>query len=207
MPGCSSRSRPKPSPRSTGSWASTWRTSRWTGRCTKPPTEVRAPARTPPIGPSWAGSGRSLLSVTASRWAGRSTAPTATTCACSSPLSTRSATPACSTTSAPCTSTAPTTLPQCGTGSAPRHRPVRDPTPRHQDPGRRAPAAASRAALDRRSDQHMVVELRAAPPQHRPATPPPPRRPVPGNSHPHRRPPHRLAQPLEPNLNTYPLRS
>jgi transposase len=45
------------------------------GSLHKAPYGGEAPARTPPIGPSWAGSGRSRLSTTASRWAGRSTAP------------------------------------------------------------------------------------------------------------------------------------
>ena len=64
--------------------------------------------------------------------------------------------------------------------SAPTSRRLRPdrrqhPTPRNQGTRQEA-ARAARAALDRRGDQHMVVELRAAAPQHRPAQPPPPRR-------------------------------
>ena len=47
---------------------------------------------------------------------------------------------------------------------------ARHPTPRHQTATWRCAAAHARAALDRRSDQHLVVELRTAPPQHRPQT-------------------------------------
>jgi hypothetical protein len=67
-------------------------TSPWTGRCTRPPTAARAPARTPLIEPSWAGSGPSPPNGTASRSAGRSTAPTATTSRSWNPPSTPSAT-------------------------------------------------------------------------------------------------------------------
>jgi hypothetical protein len=86
-----------------------------------------------------------------------------------------------------------------------RPRPVRDPTPRHQGPGRQTSAVAARA-LDRRSHQHLAVQLRATSPQHRPASPPPPRRSVPRHHSPHRRPPHRLAQPLELHVSAYPLK-
>jgi hypothetical protein len=47
----------------------------------------------------------------------------------------------------------------------------------------------------------------ATSPQHRPASPPPPRRSVPRHQSPHRRPPHRLAQPLELHVSAYPLKS
>jgi hypothetical protein len=60
-----------------------------------------------------------------------------------------------------------TTTARCG------HRPVRDPTPRHEGPRRQEATIASRAALDRGSHQHLVVELRATPTQHRPQEPPP----------------------------------
>jgi transposase len=88
-----------------------------------------------------------------------------------------------------------------------RHRPVRDPAARHQGARRQATAAAARAALDRRSDQHVVVELRPTPPQHRPTSPTSPRRALPGHHRARRRPTPQLAQPLEPHMSTYPLRS
>ena len=115
---CSTRSRPKRSPRSIGSSASISMTSRSTGRYTRPRTGVKAPARTPPIVGSWAGNGRSPRNVTASRSAGRSTARTVTTCACSNPPSTRSISKACSSTSTRCTSIAATTPARCANGSA-----------------------------------------------------------------------------------------
>ena len=95
-----------------------------TGRCTKRPTAAKEPAPTPLIGRSWAGSGRSRSTVTASRSAGRSTAPTATTCACSNPPSTPSPPTGCSSTSTPCISTAATTTPPSATGSPARARPT-----------------------------------------------------------------------------------
>ena len=73
-----------------------------------------------------------------------------------------------------------------------------------KEPGKQA-ARAARAALDRRGDQHMVVELRAAAPQHRPAQPPPPRRLVPRHRHPHHRQAHHLARPL--GVEVAPIRS
>jgi hypothetical protein len=57
-----------------------------TARCTRRPTAVREPTRTPLIERSRAGSGRWRRNATASPSAGRSTAPTATTSACSMPL-------------------------------------------------------------------------------------------------------------------------
>ena len=83
----------------------------------------------------------------------------------------------------------------------------RHPTPRHQTPARHPAPAHARAALDRRGDQHVVVELRPTPPQHRPQDPPPPRRTATRHRRTHRRPPHRLPQPLEPSVNAYPLKS
>ena len=84
---------------------------------------------------------------------------------------------------------------------------VGHPTPRHQAPARRPAPAHARAALGRRSDQHVVVELRPTTPQHRPQDPPPPRRPPARHRRAHRRPTHRLPQPMEPRLSTYPLKS
>ena len=77
--------KPKRSPRSTGSSGSTCPRSPSTAACTRRPTAAKEPARTPLIVGSWAGSGPSPSTVTASRSAGRSTAPTATTSACSIP--------------------------------------------------------------------------------------------------------------------------
>ena len=89
----------------------------------------------------------------------------------------------------------------------PRTRRSRHPTPRHQTPAGHPAPAHARAALDRRSDQHVVVELRPTPPQHRPQEPPPPRRAPTRHRRTHRRPAHRLPQPLEPQLTTYPRKS
>ena len=72
-----------------------------------------------------------------------------------------------------------------------------------KEPGQ-DPAGPARAALDRRGDQLVVVELRPAASQHRPPTPPPTRRALPGHHDLDRRQTHRLAQPLEPELNAYP---
>ena len=90
-----------------------------------------------------------------------------------------------------------------------RPRPVRPrhPTPRHQTPTRRSAPPHARAPLDRRGDQHVVVELRTATPQHRPQTAPPPRRLATRHRRTHRRTTPRLPQPLEPPLNTYPRKS
>ena len=119
---------------------------------------------------------RRRRNATASRSAGRSTAPTATTCACSNPPSTPSPTRACSSTSTPCISITATTPGACATDSpAGAHR-ARHPATRHQSSRRHEAAGPARAALDRRSHQHVVVELRATPTQHRPSTTPPPRR-------------------------------
>ena len=90
-----------------------------TAACTRPRAAGRAPARTPLIVGSWAGSGPSLSTVTACRSAGRSTAPTATTYACSNPLSTTSPRLACSSTSTRSISTAATTPAPCASGSPP----------------------------------------------------------------------------------------
>jgi hypothetical protein len=72
---------------------------------------------------------------------------------------------------------------------------------------RRPAPTHARAALDRRSNEHMVVELRAIPTQHRPQEPASPRRSATRHGRTHRRPTHRLPQPLEPQLTAYPLRS
>ncbi len=101
-PACSNSSSPRRWLPSTASSSSTWATSASTARCTRRPTPVREPARTPLIEGSWAGSGRWPRNVTASPSAGRSTAPTATTSACSMTPSPPSPTPACSPTSTRC---------------------------------------------------------------------------------------------------------
>jgi hypothetical protein len=77
------------------------------------------------------------------------------------------------------------------------------------DQGARREEAASpaRAAMDRRGDKQVVVELWPAPAQHRPPYPPPTRRALPRNHGADHRPAHRLARPLEPHLSAYPLRS
>jgi Transposase and inactivated derivatives len=90
------------------------------GSLHKAPCGGEGTGPTPPIGPSWAGNGPSPPSVTGSRSGGRSTAPTATTSACSNPPSTPSPPPACSPTSAPCTSTGATTTALCATSCGPR---------------------------------------------------------------------------------------
>jgi transposase len=92
-----------------------------------------------------------------------------------------------------------------------RHH-LRPQRPRHPTPTQQATRQETtrppRAALDRRSYQHLVVQPRPTPPQHRPANPPPPRRPLPRHHHhPHHRPPHRPPHPMEPSLSTYPLKS
>ena len=170
------------------------------GSCTRRPAAAREPAKALLTGPNWAGSGRSRRSARGSRSAGRSTAPTATTSPCSNPPWTPSPPPGCSPTSAPSPSTAATTTRRS------EHRlhargldRSRHPTPRHQTPARAPAPAHARAALGRRSDQHMVVELRATPPQHRPQDPPPTRRPPTRHRRTHRRPTHRLPQPMEPH--------
>ena len=66
-------------------------------------------------------------------------------------------------------------------------------------------AAPARAALDRRSHQFLVVELRTTPPQHRPQVMSPPRRPLPGHHRAHRRKTPRLPRPMEPHMT--PIRS
>ena len=84
-----------------------------------------------------------------------------------------------------------------------RARRSQHPTARHE--GARTQAAGpARAALDRRSDQLVVVQLRPATSQHRPPTPTPTRRALLGHHDPDRRQTHRLARPLEPELNAYP---
>src|SRR3954453_18144242 len=85
MQACSSNSRPRHLPPSTGSSASTSTMSPCMARCTRRPMGAREPAPIQRIGPSSAGSGRSPPSVTAYRWAGRSTAPTTTTVAMAEP--------------------------------------------------------------------------------------------------------------------------
>jgi hypothetical protein len=115
MLACSTRSETKRCARSTGSWGSISMMSRSTGRCTRLPTEVKAPARTPLIVGSRAGGGRWRRNVTASRSAGRSTARTVTTSACSNPPLPRCAKPVCSLTLARCTSTVATTPAPCAT--------------------------------------------------------------------------------------------
>lgn len=88
------------------------------------------------------------------------------------------------------------------------HRPHRSehPTAGHQRAGQEA-ARAARTALDRRSHQLVVVELRPAPTQHRPPQQAPPRRAVPRHDRPHRRQTPHPPRPLESKLSAYPLRS
>jgi transposase len=196
--GCSRPSRPKPSRRSTGSSGSISTMLPWTGRCTKPRMAARAPAPTPPIEASWVGSGPSRRNATASPSRGSSTAPTATTWPCSPhPRRPRRHRPARR-------DRHPAPRPRlrlrrrAGPPPCRRDRPGRDPTPRHHGARRQETTGPARAALDRRSHQHLVVELRATPPQHRPTTPP--RGALPRHHHPHHRPPPRLAKQMEPNL-------
>jgi hypothetical protein len=81
------------------------------------------------------------------------------------------------------------------------HRPVRDPAARHQGLGREEAIRAARVALDRRSDEHLVVELRATPTQRRRQGMPPTCRTMPRDRRPHRRQTPRLPRPLEPKLS------
>ena len=176
-----------------------------TARCTRPPAAARTPVRTPLIVGSWAGSGRSPSTATASRSAGRPTAPTATTCACSSPPST--------------TSRAAGLLVDIDTIHLDRgydsgavrerlaHYGLSDAVIQRRgtkQPGKKQPVRLGlRWIVEAR--QHMVVELRPTAPQHRPPNPPPPRRPLPRHRRTHRRQAHHLAQPLEHDLT--PIRS
>jgi transposase len=87
------------------------------GSLHKAPTVVKEPVPTPLTGANADGSGRSVWTVTASRSAGRSMAPTETTSASSSPPSTPSPRTAGSTRSTPSTSTAATTTPRSDANS------------------------------------------------------------------------------------------
>ena len=94
----------------TGSSGSTSASARSMAASTRHPPVVKAPARTPSIEASSAGSGRCSRTATASRSAGPPTARTATTACCSRPRSTTVAAPrAARPTSRRCTSTAATT--------------------------------------------------------------------------------------------------
>lgn len=122
------------------------------------------------------------------------------------PLSTRSVTSACSMTSVCCTSTAATTRLRCGIGSVPsastssRSSAAAPSCP--MSSGNRC-ASGCAGSSKRPTPGGPTTGSSAA----TPTSPPPPRRPLPRHGHPHRRPPHRLAQPLEPDLIAYPLRS
>ena len=157
---------------------STWTTSRSTGRCTRPHTAARAPARAQPTGRSSAGSGRSRRRARhPDRLGHRRREPQRRPPAGPHPRRRRSR-PACSSTSRRCTSTAGYDYPDirarladAGTRSSSTSRSAA-PRPR----GREAPAHA-RAAMDRRSHQHRggrTTGSSAATPTARSATATPP---------------------------------
>jgi hypothetical protein len=74
-----------------------------------------------------------------------------------------------------------------------------------KDPHKKQPVASGRAGSSK--PQPAAVELRPAPPQHPRMERPPPRRTLPRRDVPDHRRTHRLPRPLEPDLDTYPLRS
>ena len=141
--------------------------------CTKHRAAGKAQARTPQTGPNWAGSGRSRPTPMASRSAGPSMAPTATTSRSWARPSTTWHGPDCSARSRRCTSIVATTTRRsapssAGLGLDDLNIQRRARTERHEHA---EAATRARAALGRRGDQLVVLELRATPPQHRPAKP------------------------------------
>jgi hypothetical protein len=135
-PGCSSRSTPKRSGRSTGSSASTWTAWRWTGRCTRPLRRGRH--RPQPHRPGQAGLEvvrRRRTPQHPDRLGHRRRQPQRRRPARGHPRCCRPNRPA---RRDRCPAPRPQLRLRCRAGPAAcrRPRPVRDPTPRHQGPGR-----------------------------------------------------------------------
>lgn len=198
---------PKRSAPTTRSLAWTSPTSRSMGRCTKAQVAGKEPARTPPTGPSSAGSGRSSPTETEFPSAGPPTAPTATTRS-SSPRPWTPPTPgACSKRSGRSGSTAATTSQATHTRLA--ERSIDDAViakRRKRGQGGEKTKAPHGTPMDGRADQLVTVELRAAPQKHRLQDHPPPRPARPRRRPAAHRQTHRLAKPLVIDPFTYPLR-